>query len=943
MQKFSYLKSQNAEYIEEMFQRYVADPDSVDESWRYFFEGIEIGTEQPAAENGHVNGNGHALKTNGNGHATPAVSYAPAPATIQTGSQVNSEAKVAELIQAYRELGILLANLNPLEESPKTHPLLELSAFELTDADLDRKFTAAKLIGLPSPSSLREIIAALRETYCGTIGVEYTHIQDPSLREWLEKRMEATRNKAKLTKETKTQILRKLTEAESFERFLHTRYVAQKRFSVEGGDALIPMLDCMVNEAAESGATDVVLGMAHRGRLNVLTNIFSKKYEYLFSEFEGKYSTDKMTSEGDVKYHMGYSADFTTRRGSSVHMSLAFNPSHLEFVNAVVEGMARAKQRLKNPDLKASQQQVVPVVIHGDAAFAGQGVVYETLQLSLLHGYSTGGTIHVVVNNQVGFTTLPRDSRSTTYATDLAKMLETPIFHVNGDDAEACYYVAQLATQFRQIYHRDVVIDLICYRKYGHNEGDEPSFTQPLMYKKIKDHPSPREIYAKQLTASGELSTAEVQALVDALTEKLTAAHAIAKSTQDPPIAQVFEGAWKGLRRATDDDLLAPVSTRVSEKTLKEIGRKMCEVPAGFHTHPKLVRLLETRAKMVESGQGIDWGTGELLAYGSLLLEGTHVRLSGQDSERGTFSHRHSVLYDSETNVSHAPLNFIKPDQAQYLVLNSSLSEMAVLGFEFGHSIADPKSLTIWEAQFGDFVNGAQVIIDQFISSSEMKWQRMSGLTLLLPHGYEGQGPEHSSARFERFLQMCAKNNMQVCNFTTPAQIFHALRRQMHRDFRKPLIVMSPKSLLRHPLAVSSLSDFTNADFQEVIADTTAAKKVRRVIFCTGKVYYDLVAARDAAKITDIAIIRIEQLYPWPKHRIEPILKQYSDVSDVIWVQEEPRNMGAWSFVRDFLPETAGFKQKLRYVGRVPAAAPAVGSAKVHEKEQKSIVEEALK
>lgn len=934
--KFSYLKSQNAEYIEEMFARYQADPDSVDESWRYFFEGIEIGSESDHAES-HTNGNG-----NGNGHAT-GVGFAHPPATIQTGSQVNSEAKVAELIQAYRELGILLANINPLHEAPKNHPLLELKNFELSEADLDRKFTAAKLIGLPSPSSLRDILAALRETYCGSVGVEYTHIQDPSLRDWLEKRMEATRNKAKLTKETKTHILQKLTEAESFERFLHTRYVAQKRFSVEGGDALIPMLDCIINEAAEAGATDVVMGMAHRGRLNVLTNIFNKKYEYIFSEFEGKFSPDAQMGEGDVKYHMGYSSDFTTRRGGQVHLSLAYNPSHLEFVNPVIEGMARAKQRLRNPDLKISHQQVVPITIHGDAAFAGQGIVYETLQLSLLHGYSTGGTVHVVVNNQVGFTTLPRDSRSTTYATDLAKMLETPIFHVNGDDAEACFYVAQLATQFRQIYHRDVVIDLICYRKYGHNEGDEPSFTQPIMYKQIKDHPSPREVYAAALVKEGSLSQAEIQAQLDKVNERLTASHALAKTAKEPPAPQVFQGAWQGLRRPTEDDLAKVVNTKVDERVLKEIAQRLSHIPSSFHTHTKLVRLLEQRSKMVEAGTGIDWGTAELLAYGSLVLEGTHVRLSGQDAERGTFSHRHSVLYDFETNEPYVPLNHLKEGQSQYLVINSSLSEAAVLGFEFGHSIADPKALTIWEAQFGDFVNGAQVIIDQFIASAEMKWQRMSGLVLLLPHGYEGQGPEHSSARLERFLQSCAKHNMQVCNLTTPAQIFHALRRQVRREFRKPLVVMSPKSLLRHPQAVSTLGDLSHGHFQEVIDDVSGVKKPRKLIFCTGKVYYDLLAAREMSSHKDVAIVRVEQLYPWPKHLIEPILKQYSSVSEVLWVQEEPRNMGAWQFVRDFLPETPGFKHKLHYVGRAPSAAPAVGSSKLHEKEQKAIIEEALK
>jgi 2-oxoglutarate dehydrogenase E1 component len=951
--KFSYLKSQNADYIEEMFQRYLADPNSVDESWRYFFDGMEIGGGSLEVE---IETNGHATNGNGNGlngsarAAMPAMplSIAPAGASVTTLSPaLNSEAKVAELIQTYRELGILLADINPLQKPAQAHPLLELSSFELSNADLEKRFTAAKRMGLSTSSTLREILAALRETYCGTIGVEYTHIQDPNARDWLQTRMESSRNHATLTREEKKRILGKLTEAESFERFLHTRYVAQKRFSVEGGDGVIPMLDCLIDEAGELGATDVVLGMAHRGRLNVLTNLFGKKYEYIFSEFEGAFNADTSAGEGDVKYHMGYSADYKTQHGKQLHLSLASNPSHLEFVGAVIEGVARAKQKSKNADLTQSHNNVVPVAIHGDAAFAGQGVVYETLQMSLLNGYATGGTIHIVINNQVGFTTAPRDSRSTTYSTDLAKMLATPIFHVNGDDAEAISYVVRLAMQFRQRYHRDVVIDLVCYRKYGHNEGDEPTFTQPLMYRQIKEHPSPREIYAKRLIEEGAVSAEEAEGMVSAMTEKLTAAHAIAKQTKTPPAVSVFEGAWKGLHRANDDEFRAPTVTKVSEKTLKEIGKKLNQFPAGFHVHPKLVSVLDKRAKQIESGTGLDWGAAEALAFGSLVQEGTPIRLSGQDAERGTFSHRHSVLYDFENNNSYTPLSNLKEGQAAYEVYNSHLSETAVLAFEYGYSIADPKTLTIWEAQFGDFANGAQVIIDQFIASSESKWQRMSGLVLLLPHGYEGQGPEHSSARLERFLQMCARQNMIVCNITTPANIFHALRRQVRRDYRKPMVVMSPKSLLRHPAAISNLSELATGGFEEVLDDPTPPKKARRLVFCSGKVYYDLAAARAERKITDIAIVRVEQLYPWPAHKIEPLLQKYSTAKEVVWAQEEPRNMGSWNFVRDFLPDAVadvfGTKVKLGYVGRPPAAAPAVGSSKVHEKEQKSLVEEALK
>ncbi len=946
MKQLNYLKSQNADYIDELFQRYQTDPNSVDESWRFFFEGLELAGESLATA---TTSNATPAHAAANGAAGAPVAYmAAVPSPAPAGMAINAEAKVGELIQHYRELGILLANINPLMAAPTTHPLLEPASFELTSADLDRKFTAAKRVGFSEPATLRDIIARLRETYCGPIGVEYTHIQDPAAREWLQNRLESTRGKTQLSKEAKTHILKKLTEAEGFERFLHTRYVAQKRFSIEGGDALIPMLDCLISQSAELGAQDFVLGMAHRGRLNVLVNIFSKKYEFIFGEFEGNFLTDTKAGVGDVKYHMGFSADHTTPQGKKIHLSLASNPSHLEFINPVIEGVARAKQRLRSiadggSDPRASFKKVIPVTIHGDAAFAGQGIVYETLQMSLLNGYSTGGSIRIVVNNQVGFTALPRDCRSTTYATDLAKMLETPIFHVNGDDAEAVNYVTQLATQFRQTFHRDVVIDLLCYRKYGHNEGDEPSYTQPLMYKQIKDHASPREIYARQLVDAGSLTQAEVQAQLDAVHERLMASHAIAKVSKEPPVISVFEGQWKGLRRATDEDMMVPAVTKVDEKTLREIGKKLVDIPATFHTHPKLLRLLEQRAKQLDEGKGIDWGTGEALAFGSLLVEGTHVRLSGQDSERGTFSHRHSVLYDTEDSSSFVPLNNLKKGQAEYTVMNSLLSESAVLGFEYGYSLADPRALTIWEAQFGDFANGAQVIIDQFISSSESKWQRMCGLVLLLPHGYEGQGPEHSSARLERFLQLCARNNMQVCNFTTPAQLFHGLRRQNHRDFRKPLIVMTPKSLLRHPQAVSELSEFTQGVFQEVLDDPTRPKAPRRVIFCSGKIYYDLAAARAEKKLSDIALVRVEQMYPWPAQQVEALLAQYASASEVYWVQEEPRNMGAYNFVRDYLAENIGSGRKLNYVGRGQAAAPAVGSSKIHEKEQKSIVEEALK
>jgi 2-oxoglutarate dehydrogenase E1 component len=929
LEKFSYLKSINAEYIEELFERYAQDPDSIDPSWRYFFDGLELGKPAP----------GEPIP---NGHDKVA-----APAAAPSVKELTAEARVAELIQAYRELGRLLAGIDPLSAPPSSHPMLELSRFELTQADLGKTFAAGKLIGA-GPAKLSDIIARLKETYCGSIGVEFTHIQDLQEREWLQKRMESSRNREDLDVETRKFVLKRLTESETFERFLHTRYVAQKRFSLEGGESLISALDCMIEVGAQLEATEFVIGMAHRGRLNVLVNTFGKKPEYIFTEFEGAYKADTSLGEGDVKYHMGYSADLKTRQGRPVHLSLGYNPSHLEFINPVIEGIARSKQTFLGDTERSC---VIPIQIHGDAAFAGQGVCYETLNLSQLPGYSTGGSLHIVINNQVGFTTSPKDARSTTYSTDLAKMLEVPIFHVNGDDPEAVWFVSKLCTEYRQKFKKDVFIDLVCYRKHGHNEGDEPSFTQPLLYKKIKAHASTRELYAKRLASSGVVADAEAQGYVDAQMQALTEAQVRTKAEQPTPHISAFEGRWKGLRRPTEDDLFKSVDTSVHEKTLREIAESINRIPEGFHLHPKLGRFFEARLKAVQDSKGIDWGNGEALAYGSLLNEGFAVRLSGQDAERGTFTHRHSVLNDFETGETYTPLNHIRGGQALYEVHNSHLSETAVMGFEYGYSLADPQTLVIWEAQFGDFANGAQVIIDQFLASSESKWQRMSGLTLLLPHGFEGQGPEHSSARLERFLQLAGKNNLTVCNLTTPAQLFHALRRQVKRPFRKPLVIMSPKSLLRHPQAISTLEDFSRANFQEVIDDSELGPKaaqVRNVILCSGKVYYDLVHERTEKKRSDVAIIRLEQIYPFPAIKLEAILKRYKNAQLISWVQEEPRNMGAWTFVfnmwmggYDRFVERAG-GLPIQYVGRDVGAAPAVGSHKVHEREQRSLLERAL-
>ena len=940
MQKLSYLSHSNAGYIEELFERYNADPDTVDPSWRYFFDGLELGAEvsQPAE---------------GPNQAPAPAGTAPTPSTGPSRQSLavdfDAEAKVAELILAYRGLGRLLAHIDPLSPAPVSHPLLELSRFGLTQADLSKIFTAGRLVGM-GPAKLSDIIARVAETYSHHIGVEFTHIQDAVERDWLRMKMETSHNQEKLDPTTQKKILNRITESESFDRFLHARYVAQKRFSIEGAENIIPTLDCLIEYGAELGADEFVFGMAHRGRLNLLTNLFGKKPELIFTEFEGTYKADTSKGEGDVKYHMGFSSDITTRFGKKVHLSLASNPSHLEFVNPVIEGVAYAKQAMKK-DIE--RRRVIPIAIHGDAAFAGQGVCYETLNLSQLPGYGTGGTLHIVINNQVGFTTSPEQSRSTTYSTDVAKMLEVPIFHVNGDDPEALWYTAKLCIEYRQKFRKDVVIDLVCYRKHGHNEGDEPSFTQPLLYKTIKAHASPREVYAQKLVSDQVITSNEAQAMVDEAMAKLSKAQARAKAESPSPFVSSFEGLWKTIRRGEVQDSFQAVQTAVPEEKLRTLSKSLNTIPASFHLHSKLNRFFEARARAVDEGKGIDWGNAEILAYASLLEEGHTVRLSGQDVERGTFTHRHSVLHDFETGEIYIPLNHIKEGQIPFDVHNSFLSETGVLGFEYGYSIASPSALVIWEAQFGDFANGAQVIIDQFISSSESKWQRVSGLVMLLPHGFEGQGPEHSSAKLERFLQLCGKNNLNVCNLSTPAQIFHALRRQVNRDFRKPMIIMSPKSLLRHPLAVSQLKDLSQGSFEEVLDDpefqsAELADAAQKVLLCSGKVYYDLLIARAQEKLTGIAIIRVEQLYPWPEAKLEQILGKYKNAKFLIWVQEEPRNMGAWTFVFNtwsggysFFQEKVG-NRPIHYVGREIGAAPAVGSHKIHEIEQENLIHKAL-
>jgi 2-oxoglutarate dehydrogenase E1 component len=935
VEKLSYLKSINADYIEELAERYAQDPDSIDVTWRYFFEGVECGEqwESDASPLVRVTGNGHS-----NGNSTNG---------IVSNIDYSSEAKVANLIQAYREMGTLLAKVDPLSEPPAEHPLLSFAHFGLSEVDPKRTFTAGRLIGLEA-ATLSEIVARLREIYCGSIGVEFTHIQDPESRNWIRERLESSRSREMLSADDKKHILARLTDAESFEKYLHRFYVGKKRFSIEGGESLVPLLDRIVEESALSGAHRLVMGMAHRGRLNVLANIFAKPVESIFAEFDDVIDESHPVGMGDVKYHMGYSSDVTTRQGKSAHLTLAHNPSHLEFVNPIVGGVTRSKQR-KFADKERTQ--VIPVLLHGDAAFAGQGVVYESLNMSQLSGYRVGGTIHVVINNQVGFTADPESCRSTRYSTDMAKMLETPIFHVNGDDPEAVFFVAKLCIEYRQRFKKDIFIDLMCFRKFGHNEADEPRYTQPLTYQKIDRHPGVRALYAARLEAQGVCAKADADALVEKTMAKLTEAQAIARSGKSRPAISSFDRNWKHIHAASSAEVHVIPETAVSLSTLKELGERLYAVPNGFKPNDKLFRTsFQPSLKSIQEGVGVNWGTAEALAFGTLIQDGHVVRLTGQDAERGTFGHRHCVWHDTETGKKYTPLTTLKGDGTGFVVRNSHLSETAVLGFEYGWSLDDPDALVLWEAQFGDFANGAQVIIDQFIAASEAKWSRSSGIVLLLPHGYEGQGPEHSSARVERFLQLAGDNNMAVANCTTPAQLFHLLRGQLKRPFRKPLVLMTPKSLLRHPGCVSKLEDLTKGTFHPVLDDVEVKdpKSVNLVLMCSGKIYFELEEQRRKSGNTTTAIVRLEKLYPWPEAKLQEVLNRYPNAR-LRWVQEEPRNMGAWNFV--FSHWAGGYslfsdlvgKRSLDYVGRDIAASPAVGSENVHKVVQRKILETAFK
>jgi 2-oxoglutarate dehydrogenase E1 component len=907
----SLLTSDNAHFVEVLYNQYLADPNTVSEEWRDYFSRLTAGPAAPQ----------------------PPATTAQAAAV----ADIEQQARVLQLINAYRVRGHFNAELDPLGIAPKwNHPELDPGYYGFTRDDVGKEFSVGRLFGMPA-LTLRGILSTLQETYCGTVGIEYMHIQDPVQRQWIQERVENKRYQVPLTLDTKRAILTSLYAAETFEAFLHTKFVGHKRFSLEGAEALIPLLDTLIEHGVTQGVDEMVVGMPHRGRLSVLANTLGKSYEAIFSEFEGNVDPSLMMGTGDVKYHLGFSVDHVTRSGKSVHLTLTANPSHLEAVNPVVEGRVRAKQD-RAEDRERSR--IVPLLIHGNAAFAGQGVVAETLNLSRLRGYGTGGTIHVIANNQIGFTTNPEDEHSGPYASDIAKAVQAPIFHVNGDDVEAVVRVAVLAMEYRQTFKRDVVIDMWCYRRYGHNEGDEPSFTQPRMYRAIKAHPHVTWLYRERLLDRGELSAEEVAAIENTFKQRLQNALDTVKSNPPALPPATMGGVWQGFTRGHDGH----VDTRVRRDLLEYIARRLAAVPEDFTVNPKVEKLLQARTDAVLNNGPIDWGLAELLAYGTLVCEGTAVRLSGQDSERGTFSHRHAVLVDYDTGARHVPLGQLREGQASFCIYNSPLSEFAVMGFELGYSMDDPDTLAIWEAQFGDFANGAQVIIDQFLACTEAKWQRMSGLVLLLPHGYEGQGPEHSSARLERFLQLCAEDNIQVAYCTVPAQFFHLLRRQMRRNFRKPLVVMTPKSLLRHRLAVSSVQDLAEGAFREVLDESSGLdpRQVTRLLLCSGKVYYDLLSERERRGRTDTAIVRIEQLYPFPHEELTEILGRYERTADIVWVQEEPRNMGAWTFMHERVPGLLRPGQSLRYVGRNEQAAPAVGSQKIHQQEQAALVDQAL-
>ncbi len=947
----------NAGFVEDLHAQYRQSRQSVDEGWRDFFDAFEPSGSAGAAAhrdspNGPMSANGFA-KSGASGVEPPVRTVvspyaAPAlPRIFDEQSGANGirderllavaavQGRVYQLVNAYRVRGHLFAKIDPLGSAHDAAPELQLSNFGLSEADYDVTFPTAGMSGIAEKATLREIIEHLEETYCSSIGVEFTHIEEPEAREWLQDAMESTRNRTPLDPSETLRVLTRLTDAEIFEQFVHTNFLGAKRFSAEGAESMIAMLDLLIDHAAGHGIEEIVIGMAHRGRLNVLANVMGKNVREIFAAFRDS-NPERNLGRGDVKYHLGASADRTTSTGRKVHLSLAFNPSHLEFVYPVVEGRVRAKQD------RQKRLGVMPLVIHGDSAFMGQGIISETLNMAGLEGYTTGGTVHLVVNNQIGFTTVPSDSRSTRYCTDITRLLKVPVFHVNGEDPEAVIQVTRLAIEFRQRFGKDVVIDMLCYRRFGHNEADEPRFTQPLMYQLIDQKPTVRQVYVNKLARAGQITadlgnqlmTERKAALEQALVEEKQGDYLRAPSA--------MEGIWTPYYGGPDARV-EDVATCVSAEQLNAHAARLAELPEGFHANPKIKAMLDLRRERVANNEPFDWGTAEHLAFASLAAEGRRIRLSGQDSRRGTFAHRHATLFDSQTGHRFTPLARLADEHGgKFEVFDSPLSEQGVLAFDYGYSLDCPEGLVIWEAQFGDFVNGAQVIIDQFIVSAEDKWMRLSGLVMLLPHGYEGQGPEHSSARIERFLQLSASDNIQVCNLTTPAQLFHVLRRQVLRPWRKPLVIFTPKSLLRHKEAVSTTADLATGEFKRVIPDTeTNPRHVKRVLLCTGKVYYDLHAARRDLKREDVAIVRLEQLHPIGPE-LTNALAVYADGTRLVWVQEEPRNMGCWYFMNANLRNIIGDRLPLSVVARSPAASPATGSTASHKLEQQRLIHEAL-
>jgi 2-oxoglutarate dehydrogenase E1 component len=932
----------NAQFIAQLYAKWVSEPDAVDPDFAALFAAMDDDARAVLTDASGASWAPHPIEFESE---TPAAKPAKAAPAGDTRAATLDSIRALMLIRAYRVRGHLEAQLDPLGlKHSGHHAELDPHSYRFTDADLDRPIFIDGVLGRET-ATLREIIAILRASYCGAIGVEFMHIQDPAQKSWIQRRIEGAPWTRAFDKAQKAKILRQLTEADSFENFCQRRYVGTKRFGLEGGESTIPALHAIIETAAENGVREIAIGMPHRGRLNTLVNIVKKPLTALFSEFGGESAKpNDVQGSGDVKYHLGTSTDIAIN-GNQVHLSLQPNPSHLEAVDPVVIGKIRARLDMAGD---TSRRSAMAILMHGDAAFAGQGLVYETLAMSQLIGYRTGGSIHLVVNNQIGFTTVPAHAFSGLYCTDVAKSVQSPILHVNGDDPEAVVFAAKFATEFRMEFAVDVVIDLVCYRRHGHNENDEPAFTQPIMYKAIKAMKTTREIYTARLIAEGSVTKDEAKQIFDTYNQTLEDAYKGAQSYKVNK-ADWLEGHWSGLNQAAEEDEQEEEATAAPLEQLKLVGAALSTPPENFDLNPKILRQLEAKKQMIESGEGIDWATGEALAFGTLMLDGHRVRLSGEDVQRGTFSQRHAVLIDQTNQNEYVPLNNIKDGQAPIEIFNSLLSEAGVLGFEYGYAIADPGVLVLWEAQFGDFANGAQVIIDQFIASGETKWLRMCGLTLLLPHGHEGQGPEHSSARMERYLQLCAERNMMVCNLTTPANYFHALRRQLKRNFRKPLIIMTPKSLLRHKLAVSSLHEMTNGSiFKFVIPETDdldPPEKVKRVVICSGKVYYDLLAERRERGIKNVAIVRLEQLYPFPAKNLKTAIEAYKH-ADVVWCQEEAENNGGWSFVdrriESVLVCLDGAAKRPSYVGRKGAASPATGLAKTHAAEQAALVNEAL-